>query len=342
MFGFPKDLVEAAQFLEEDGSAEALYELALIFGRETEFNDEATYYDYLFKAIDLHCEDAMIELALCTHAGESHIKSNLECIELLKSELSDDSTVGYFILACLLESEGLLEAFEYYYKSAKNDYYPAIVRLQCTSGQIVDSFKEQLRKAFVKSYANHELFQYCLGHVCYYGIGVEKHKSYGLQLLEEAALTGDIYSQRTLYDIYDTDDEYGDKVKALHWLEKVAEFDEDVYVNLANRYIDGVGCEVCIRNDKKAFDLLQKSAETGNKTAQNNLGWMYKNGRGCETDYSIALQLFKDAGTVSSFYHLGEMFEEGLGVTVDLNKAIEYYKQGAKKAMRRQRNDYMN
>ncbi len=47
--------MEAAQFLEEDGSAEALYELALIFGRETEFNDEATYYDYLFKAIDLHC-----------------------------------------------------------------------------------------------------------------------------------------------------------------------------------------------------------------------------------------------------------------------------------------------
>lgn len=329
MFGFPKDLMEAAQLLEEDGSSEALYELALIFGRETEFNDEASYYDYLFKAIDLHSENAMIELALGVHAGESHIKSKFECIELLKNELSEDSTAGFFVLACLLESEGLLEAFEYYYRSAKNDFYPAIVRLQCTSDLIVDSFKENLRKAFIKSCASHELFQYCLGHVCYYGIDVERHRSYGLKLLVEASLAGDIYSQKTVFDIYDTDNEYGDKIKALYWLEKVAEFDEDVYVDLANRYIDGVGCEICKQNDKKAFDLLQKSSETGNKTAQNNLAWMYKNGRGCETNYSIALQLFKGAGTASSFYNLGRMFEEGLGVKVDLDKAIEYYKQGA-------------
>lgn len=88
--------------------------------------------------------------------------------------------------------------------------------------------------------------------------------------------------------------------------------------------MDGVGCQVSEDNDKVARSILEKAAKEGDKQAMHNLGWMYKNGRGCSVDYEAARQLFLSAGRPS-----GDMYEHGLGIPADLAIAMEYYSRGA-------------
>ena len=126
---------------------------------------------------------------------------------------------------------------------------------------------------------------------------------------------------------------------ALKWLERVAESSKSAYVELANWYIDGIGCKQSSENDEKAFALLKSLEETNNKSAINNLAWLYKNGRGCSLDYVRARELFERAaelGCSTSYYHLGTLYENGFGVDRNIPKAIELYQiaslKGDKKA----------
>ena len=158
----------------------------------------------------------------------------------------------------------------------------------------------------------------------------------------KASDLGDFDAQKALFEIYDIDEQYEDKQKALFWLEKVVAFDFSEIVTLANRYIDGIGCEVSRENDMKAYNALSKLEDSDNCVAINNLAWMIKLGRGCERDYKKAKFLFECAakkGCSSSIYHLGTMYEEGLGVEVDVEYAMELYtaasERGSKKAIER-------
>ena len=334
LFGFQKDIISASRYLEEDGSAEAFYELALIFDREEDFKDENTYFDYLFKSIEQHFEKSVVELAICVYFGSAQIRTVSECIELLRNNISEESTVGSFMLGYLMEMQNLPEAFNFYYISAKNGFLPAMVRLQCTSSIINnDALKDKVFQEFVKSHEEgNGLSQYCMGSVLFYGIDIEERRSCGLKLLEEAASLGDTFAQNDIFEIFDSDIEFKNEVNALHWLEIIAEYDEDVFVKLSDRYIDGIGCEINSENDKKAFDLLSRLINSNKKVAINNLGWMFKNGRGCETDYKKARDCFEKAsemGNATSSFHLGTMYEEGLGVNVDVDKAIKMYKIAA-------------
>ena len=74
-------------------------------------------------------------------------------------------------------------------------------------------------------------------------------------------------------------------------------------------------------------------AKKGNVSAQNNLGDMYKNGKGVPKDYKEAVKWFKLAakkGNVSAQNNLGVMYKKGKGVPKDYKEAVKWFKLASK------------
>lgn len=343
LHGFPKDLMESAQLFEKDGSKEALCELALIFKEPGSLNDPDAYKEYLLRSVEQGCEKAIIELSLGVAFGENSYKTIDECIDLLKNTVTDDSAEGNFVLGYLLENDNPKEAFDLFLKAAKNDYAPAISSLCCSDYTLDGKTESELYDTFITDQKeNKGLLEYCMGCACFYGYGIETRKEVGIDLIKKSAYLGDYDSEQLLFDIFDSDEEYVDKTKALFWLEKIAIHDESSLVKLANWYIDGIGCIQSNDNDKKAFACLSSLEHSDNRSAVNNLAWLYKEGRGCEVNYDRAKELFERAAKLdctASYYHLGTMYEEGLGIDADFSLAKEMYiiaaEKGHKKASER-------
>lgn len=81
-----------------------------------------------------------------------------------------------------------------------------------------------------------------------------------------------------------------------------------------------------------AIKLYEKAAAQGNVYALNNLGTMYKNGKGVKQDYVKAVKFFEEAaakGYAPSQNNLGNMYRDGLGVEKDYAKAVELYGKAA-------------
>ena len=332
VFGFPKDIIKAAECFEEDGSAEALYQISQIFKLEPDFVSQELYYNYLQQAVVSKHEEAIVEMALNSIINRESNTTIKEIIEALEPNLSEEATIGWFVLGNLLEEIVPDRAFECYYIAAKNHYAPAVVRLKCSSSIDEDSDKALIHKAFnPKDYG---LKQYCFGCAFYFGYDIEPRKKIGIRALEEAAGAGDLYSMKVLFDIFQDDKEFFSQEAALYWLERLAAEDSSYIVKLAYWYTEGHGCAICEENDRKAMNLLRRLIPEENSTAINNLAWMYENGRGSEVDYYEARCLYEkaaDLGNINALAHLGKIYEEGLGVISDLNKAIEYYSVAAQK-----------
>lgn len=333
--GFPKDPMKAAQLLEDESSGEALCELALLFKEKGDFYDPNTYEDYLLRSVSMGCEKAVVEVSLSVAFGECSFKTIDECIELLKQTVTDSSGVGNFALAYLLENDYPELAFSLYMKAAQNEYAPAISRLQCSDYTLDGQIEADLYNAFMTSHKeNKGLLEYCMGCVCFYGLDIEARTEIGLDLIKNSAYLGDIDSQKLLFDIFDSDEKFTDKTKALFWLEKIAKHDTYFLVILANWYLDGIGCDCSTVGDEKAFALLSTLELSDDYTAINNLAWLYKTGRGCEQDYKKAKELFErsaEMGSASSYYNLGTIYEKGLGVDINLDTAKKMYEIASEK-----------
>ncbi len=341
--GFPKDPMLAIRHFEKDGSPEAMYQIAGIFHTEKELMDEELYMEYLQKAAEQGTENAIAELAehYCMAGGETALSRSKE---LFRKVTGEDHALGNFFFAACLE-RGLLgdvspeDIFEAYYTAASREYAPALARLHCTYSDLAD--REGVYAYFQRTLEQGESnLEYCLGAVRYFGYGMARQKENGLRLLRNAGANGDVQAIFTLVDDIDPEDRNDEE--ALQWLLRLEEsgsLDDFDKVRLASCLMDGKGCVCSVENDFLAVSILKRAADSGNHTAMNNLGWMYKNGRGCSADYAKAKELFEKAGTASSYYHLGDMYERGLGVTADLEKALELYKtasrRGNKKAKKR-------
>ena len=73
-------------------------------------------------------------------------------------------------------------------------------------------------------------------------------------------------------------------------------------------------------------------AKRGNKVAQNNLGVMYRKGKGVPRDHKTAVQWFKLAakqGFARAQLHLGDMYSKGQGVPQDHKTAVNWYRLAA-------------
>jgi len=84
----------------------------------------------------------------------------------------------------------------------------------------------------------------------------------------------------------------------------------------------------------KAIQTLEPLALSGNASAQNNLGLMYKEGQVVRQDYAVAFKWFNLAsaqGLSQAQYNLGIMYDTGQGVAQDHVVAVKLYKLAAAK-----------
>lgn len=326
LYNFPKDLLKAAEYYEKDGSAESLYEIAVLFRTEESILDKDTYLEYLQMAYDAGCEGAKIEHAI-RMLFDSHNNVTTEAINLIET-IKENNGLKNFLLGYINEKINVDTAFDYYYKAASYGFKAALARLGI---ERIEPISDPLRIYFKESSNGGVIADYCMGAVLFFGFDIYPQKELGLELLEKSASNGCWMAAESLYYIYEYDSKYEDSEKALKWLIVYEPYDSSLTNTLANKLLDGEGCDICDENDKLAFSLFQKATDAGNKSAQNNLGWMYKNGRGCSIDYEKAQHLFLNAEKASAFYHLGDMYEQGLGVPVDIEIAKHYYAKSAEK-----------
>ena len=83
-----------------------------------------------------------------------------------------------------------------------------------------------------------------------------------------------------------------------------------------------------VRNDERALQMMQASAEQGHAIAQHGLGFMYLEGECVEKDAARAAEWFRkaaDQGLAGSITTLAMMYEEGNGVEKDPEEAKRLY-----------------
>lgn len=82
---------------------------------------------------------------------------------------------------------------------------------------------------------------------------------------------------------------------------------------------------------EKGFELIKKAAKQKHPVALENLGVLYKYGRGTKLNYNKARRTFKKAsklGNHKATYSLGYLYLKGLGNTKqDYNKAVKWFKK---------------
>jgi CHAT domain-containing protein/Sel1 repeat-containing protein len=121
-----------------------------------------------------------------------------------------------------------------------------------------------------------------------------------------------------------------DFAKALALLQKAAADGQAAAMdNLGLLYRDGKGVT---QDYGKALLWFQKAADAGDADAMNHLGWLYDGGKDVAQDYDKAREWYQkaaDAGDKTGMYNLGVMYREGQGVTQDYGKAREWYQKAA-------------
>lgn len=126
-----------------------------------------------------------------------------------------------------------------------------------------------------------------------------------------------------------------DYIRQLPEIQKEAEKgNPNAQAILGTMYKYGWGVE---RNDKQAYELLEKSSNQGNEMAQNNLAGLYIRDNTKDNDQQ-ALQLLEksaEKNNVAANFNLGVMYENGYGTTVDLKKAEYYFERAASQGNQR-------
>ena len=80
------------------------------------------------------------------------------------------------------------------------------------------------------------------------------------------------------------------------------------------------------------FAAMKKDAESGDATAQFNLGVMYQSGQGVPQDYADAMKWYRlaaDQGDEDAQNNLGVMYAKGQGVPQDYAEAVKWFRLAA-------------
>ena len=99
--------------------------------------------------------------------------------------------------------------------------------------------------------------------------------------------------------------------------------------NLGYSYDHGLGVT---KDYVEAVKWYRLSAEQGNVSAQNNLGYSYEHGEGVTKDYAEAVKWFRlaaEQGHAPAQNNLGYCYQHGHGVTPDYAEAVKLYRLAA-------------
>src|SRR6516165_7780823 len=95
----------------------------------------------------------------------------------------------------------------------------------------------------------------------------------------------------------------------------------------------GKGDEAWRRKDyAEAAHWYRRAADQGNSEAQNNVGWLYENGRGVAQDYGEAMRWYRaaaDSGGAVGQVNVGRLYANGRGVPQDYSEAMHWYRKAA-------------
>lgn len=118
----------------------------------------------------------------------------------------------------------------------------------------------------------------------------------------------------------------GDPIEALEDLTQGAEYgDSDAQVELANRYLHGIGAT---KDPEIAAGWFRKAAAKGNPWAKMNLAAMLVSGEGIPQNYKEAMSLLlQSTGTTRgvALYNIGVMHAQGYGVAKDSVEAAKWF-----------------
>lgn len=213
VLGFSKDISLAISLLKEDGSGEAMYELAHIFRNEEEYRDLESYASFLSQSAKSGYTPAHTELALSLYNSLQKLDSvNYKHIfSILNEAIENENIVSCFFKAFLLETtsqkpDNLKNAFELYYLAAENGYKPAQFRLSHDWEGDKENTEELYREFLDSINFQDGTAQFCAGSALFYGLGVPVYIEKGLDLLTFAAKLGNIDAQYEISHEHNYDD----------------------------------------------------------------------------------------------------------------------------------------
>jgi hypothetical protein len=93
-----------------------------------------------------------------------------------------------------------------------------------------------------------------------------------------------------------------------------------------------------LKNYAEALAWFYKAAEHGSNDAEENIGYMFQNGLGVQTDYAKAMSWYVEAaahGNSNAENQLGWMYQFGQGVKPDDARAVTWYRMSADLGNRR-------
>ncbi len=112
-------------------------------------------------------------------------------------------------------------------------------------------------------------------------------------------------------------------------LARAGEGDMESQYDLGKMYTEGVGVDTDM---KKAIDWYEKAAVQGYEKAQYKLGLIYYSDGNGKKDQPRAFKLFKEAAEKdypAAQFYLGKMYASGQGVKRDYEKAMEWFSKAA-------------
>ncbi|MCK4974944.1 MAG: sel1 repeat family protein [Sulfurimonas sp.] len=164
--------------------------------------------------------------------------------------------------------------------------------------------------------------------------GCEKNDAKALELYEKAVEAKQPYALFNLAILYMNGlggvqtDQF--KAHELHMEAATREVPPAMY-EVALMLERGLGC---LQNYSEAAFWYEEGAKRGHLESFNNLGVLYKDGHGVESDRDRCFLCFSraaDGGLAEGLYNLGQLYDQGYGCEEDHDKALDLCRKAAYK-----------
>lgn len=333
------------------GSTRGMTYLGLCFENGTGVNkDHEKAVSLYLQAAEQGYARAQRLLGLCYEKGTGVPEDKCKAVYWYKKAAEQDNKIAQRRLAMCYEfgdgvDADLSQAIEWYLRAIENDDDISRVNLACV---YYDKFDDEEKDRIALSY-----LQLAVANLekdsCYYNLGCYKLARYyesGYMVeanpekafeLDKVAAEGNILgAMLSVANCYDCG--LGtpiDKVKAIEWYEKSAEFITDdidraeCYLIIGDIINDNIEEEKEKANQfyRLAHSIYWKEAEVGNETALLQLGLLFYDGKGCEKDYRKSFNCFEKLyikfQTAEAGYYYATCFLRGVGVPKDEKKGFE-------------------